>query len=81
MMRGGLTLLILGHMQVVDDERRNPVAFWSLVRKGQLWHSTYESCWHDKDESFCIITFKLRLYLVCGEGGGGGGSYLFSVTV
>ena len=53
------------HMQVVDDERRNPIDFGS---GGQRSRSTLALCikpaWHDTDYSCCQITFKLHMQVV-----------------
>ena len=50
------------HMQVVDDERRNPTDYGS---RGQRSRSTLalciRPCGHDSDYSFCPITFKLHM--------------------
>ena len=75
MMRG--TLLIIGHrvkrlpflpnhfklrMQVVDDERRNPIDFGSRGQRSTL-ALCIKPCGHDTDYSFCPITTKLQMHI------------------
>ena len=56
------------HMQVVDDERRNPIDFWSGVKgQGQLWHSVYKTLWARCRLHFSPITSKLHMQVVDGE--------------
>ena len=54
------------HMQVVDDERRNPIDCGS---RGQRSRSTLDlcirPCGHDSDYSFCPITFQSS-HVICG---------------
>ena len=55
-------------MQVVDDERRNPIDFGSW---GERSRSTLALCikpaWQDTDYSCCQITFKLHMQVVDDE--------------
>ena len=51
-------------MQVVDNERKNPIIFGSGVKgQGQFWHSVYKMCGHDTT-SFWPITFILHMHII-----------------
>ena len=50
----------------MDDERRNPIDFWSQV-KVNYGTLCIRPCGHDSDYSFCPITFKLHMYVVDDE--------------
>ena len=53
------------HMQVVDDERRNPIDFGSWGQNVEVKFGTLciKPCWHDTDCSFSPITFEEEPYL------------------
>ena len=51
-------------MQIVDDEKRNPIDFGSKVNFNTL---CIKCCGHDTDNSFCPITFKLHMHVMDDE--------------
>ena len=56
-------------MQVVDDERRNPIDLHLQGSKVKVNFNTllYKPCGHDTDYSICPISFKLYMYIVDDE--------------
>ena len=55
-------------MQVVDDERRNPIVLGQGSKvKVNLSTLCIKPCGHDTDYSYCQITFKLYMQVVDDE--------------